>query len=1070
MDGLLVLLGLAALAAVILGPIGFFAAMGHGGRLGVVERALDDVRRRLAEAERQLAAGAGATAAQVERVAESGAPAREEAPLSHDLSVPPPLAPTAADLPPPIPVAPPPIANAAPEPSPLSEPLAAAEASEPPASPAPPRASLEERLGARWTVWVGGVATGLGALLLVRYSIEQGYFGPGARVLLGLALAAVLLGLGERLRRSDGAIPALGGAAARANAPAVLTGAGVVAAFGSVYAAHALYGFIGAAPAFLALGAVGLAALALASLHGPALAGLGLVGAEVAPLLVSSDHPSPWPVVLYLLPVAIAAYALARLRHWLWLALATAGGGLAWSFLLSGESRAAHALDAYHAALAMLVLQAALAAAFMAVAPHRSVPDEEAGFDPAASGVLAAFAALCVLALYQPPDAFGFDPWWIVAACLFVAVLASAGALAAPVGAALALAGTAALAILAVWPAADPARALDLAALIGHWRWPPPLGLASFVMFWLTAALGVAALATGRLLEGQRLSEPPAVFYAGAASLTPLGAILIADARVADGAPSIGFAGAACLLAGLYAGAASLFQRRLARGEFPAIVLGLGALASATIAALAAALVFALDGGALTVSLSLAALATAYVSTRLEIPALRWCVAGFGVAVAARLAWEPRVVGAALSPTPIFNWLLFGYGAPALAFGFAARLMRGGGEDTPVRVADALAVLFSAFLVFFEIRHATNGGDPFAHGSGLVEQGLMAVSSFGFALVLTRLDAARANPVFRWASLAAGGLGGAVAAIGLLLRWNPFLDGVPVEGGTLLNALLLSYALPAALAAGLALAARRVRPPWYWGGAGIVAAALAAAYLFLQLRVFFHGALIDVSEAFTLSELGLDAAAPLALAAVLEATRAPVERAGRLMIGLFALSAAVGLAGPALFYNPLLLNDPIAGGPAINALLVAYALPGALTAWLGRRLNSVPMRLAAILWFFAYVSLETRRCFHDSAIGNLTGVTDAEIYAYSAVWLALGLALLAYGVVRFSREARYASAFFIVATTLKVFIYDLSGLEGALRAFSFIGLGLALIAIGLVYQKLVFAPARPPAESTAASP
>ena len=114
--------------------------------------------------------------------------------------------------------------------------------------------------------------------------------------------------------------------------------------------------------------------------------------------------------------------------------------------------------------------------------------------------------------------------------------------------------------------------------------------------------------------------------------------------------------------------------------------------------------------------------------------------------------------------------------------------------------------------------------------------------------------------------------------------------------------------------------------------------------------------------------------------------------------------------------------------------------------------------MAAILWFFVYVSLETRRCFHGAAIGESGGVSDAEIYAYSAVWLALGLALLAYGVVRGSREARYASAFFIVATTLKVFIYDLSGLEGALRAFSFIGLGLALIAIGLVYQKLVFAP------------
>jgi uncharacterized membrane protein len=938
--------------------------------------------------------------------------------------------------------------------------LAAAEASEPPASPPPPRASLEERLGTHWTVWVGGVATGLGALLLVRYSIQQGYFGPTARVLLGLALAAVLLGLGEWLRRADGALPAIGSAAARANAPAVLTGAGVVAAFGSVYAAHALYGFIGAGPAFLALGAVGLTSLALASLHGPALAGLGLVGAEAAPLLVSSDHPSPWPVVLYLLPVAIAAYALARLRRWLWLALATAGGGIAWSFLLSGQSHGAHELEVYRAALAVLVSQAALAAAFMAVAPHRGGADEDAGFDPAASGVLAAFAALAVLAFYQPPDAFGFDAWWIAAASALVAVLAITGVVAATVASAAALAGALAIAALALWPAAEAARALDLYALVAHWRWPPPLYPASFVGFALAAGLGVAALAAWRLLQGERLSAPPAVFYAGAAGLTPLAAILAADARVADGAPSLTFAGAACLLAGFYAFAAARFQLRLARGDWPATRLGLGAMASGAIAALAAGLVFALDGGALTVSLSFAALATAYVSTRLEIPALRWCVAGFGVAVAARLAWEPRVVGAALSSTPIFNWLLFGYGAPALAFGFAARLMRGGGEDTPVRVGDALAVLFSAFLVFFEIRHATNGGDPFARGSGLVEQGLMAVSSFGFALVLTRLDAARANPVFRWASLGAGALGGAVAAISLLLRWNPFLDSVPIEGGTFVNALLLSYALPAALAAVLALAARRARPQWYWGGAGIVAAGLAAAYLFLQLRVFFHGALIDAGEGFTLSELGIDAAAPLALAAVLDATRAPVDRAGRLLTALFALSALTGVVGLAWFENPLLTDAPIAGGAAINSLIVAYALPGALTAWLGRRLDAAPMRFAAILWFFICVSLETRRCFHGATIGEGSGVSDAEVYAYSAVWLALGLALLAYGVVRGSREARYASAFFIVATTLKVFIYDLSGLEGALRAFSFIGLGLALIAIGLVYQKLVFASAR----------
>jgi len=51
---------------------------------------------------------------------------------------------------------------------------------------------------------------------------------------------------------------------------------------------------------------------------------------------------------------------------------------------------------------------------------------------------------------------------------------------------------------------------------------------------------------------------------------------------------------------------------------------------------------------------------------------------------------------------------------------------------------------------------------------------------------------------------------------------------------------------------------------------------------------------------------------------------------------------------------------------------------------------------------------------------------------------------------------------FVLAATLKVFLYDLSGLQGLMRALSFIGLGLVLIAIGLLYQKLVFRSAAAP--------
>jgi uncharacterized membrane protein len=55
----------------------------------------------------------------------------------------------------------------------------------------------------------------------------------------------------------------------------------------------------------------------------------------------------------------------------------------------------------------------------------------------------------------------------------------------------------------------------------------------------------------------------------------------------------------------------------------------------------------------------------------------------------------------------------------------------------------------------------------------------------------------------------------------------------------------------------------------------------------------------------------------------------------------------------------------------------------------------------------------------------------------------------------------------------KVFLLDLAGLEGVLRALSFLGLGAALIGIGLVYQKLVFArrpDGDPEAKTAAPSP
>jgi uncharacterized membrane protein len=56
----------------------------------------------------------------------------------------------------------------------------------------------------------------------------------------------------------------------------------------------------------------------------------------------------------------------------------------------------------------------------------------------------------------------------------------------------------------------------------------------------------------------------------------------------------------------------------------------------------------------------------------------------------------------------------------------------------------------------------------------------------------------------------------------------------------------------------------------------------------------------------------------------------------------------------------------------------------------------------------------------------------------------------------------------IAVTILKVFLVDMSNLTGAYRAFSFIGLGLVLVAIGWLYQRILFRQTKtPPAQTSA---
>ncbi len=74
-------------------------------------------------------------------------------------------------------------------------------------------------------------------------------------------------------------------------------------------------------------------------------------------------------------------------------------------------------------------------------------------------------------------------------------------------------------------------------------------------------------------------------------------------------------------------------------------------------------------------------------------------------------------------------------------------------------------------------------------------------------------------------------------------------------------------------------------------------------------------------------------------------------------------------------------------------------------------------------------------------------------FTYSALWMAYGTMLMIIGFLRRSAFIRWQSLLLIAATTVKVFVYDVSQLDRGYRIVSFIVLGVLLLAISFVYQR-----------------
>ena len=196
---------------------------------------------------------------------------------------------------------------------------------------------------------------------------------------------------------------------------------------------------------------------------------------------------------------------------------------------------------------------------------------------------------------------------------------------------------------------------------------------------------------------------------------------------------------------------------------------------------------------------------------------------------------EPRIVGEAVGTTPIFNWLLWGYGIPAASFWAGSIFLRRGGDDAPLRTVESAAILFTVLLAFMEIRHAVNNGDVYRQSAGLTEVALQVCVALAMAIGLERLRIRTGSVIHNAGAILLTVFAGLAALFGLLVLENPILWSIDV-GGTVINLLLLGYALPAVLALLLSYAVAGRRPVGYANTIAAGALILALAYVTFEIR------------------------------------------------------------------------------------------------------------------------------------------------------------------------------------------------------------------------------------------
>lgn len=398
------------------------------------------------------------------------------------------------------------------------------------------------------------------------------------------------------------------------------------------------------------------------------------------------------------------------------------------------------------------------------------------------------------------------------------------------------------------------------------------------------------------------------------------------------------------------------------------------------------------------------------------------------LAILLEMTWRPaNVIGA-------YPWALHGaFLACVMAF-WAERFAQRDGPERRLRmslfVLSALASMTFALVVIFSLAALTA------------------------ALVVTVVIAALLDRKFNLRAMSYF-IGAGVVAIGYRLVVDPGLDwalDAPIwevllsHGGAVAGFVATLFILPK----GKRSSARVMLDSAAWSGGGILVSIL--------LMRFLDAIAGNVNTRW---DLGIFATIWLGLAlAQLQRLAIPAPRWGWwVRVGLSVAFGAIGLF--ILFIGMTLLSpltgtggwfgSTVMGPPVLNTLIVTYLFPAAVLAlgiWrikpMAKVLRWAMHGLVVILgvyWLFC-----TIRHFWQGA-ENMPmgfGMSQPELYSYTIVLLVTGAGLFYQSLARSAPVMRKAGLFVIGLAVAKVFLIDISGLEGLTRVFSLLVLGLSL--------------------------